>query len=84
VAALALVAATALPASAEPAPRTDVKYAPAEIARPGEYLVEKAAYGDAPSTTIGTWLTDNATPGAVNGDSTPGPTPNLLLNTAGL
>jgi subtilisin family serine protease len=50
----------------------------------GVAALYKATYGDAPSTTIGTWLTDNATPGVVNGNNTPGPTPNLLLNTGGL
>ncbi|ROO85844.1 subtilase family protein [Actinocorallia herbida] len=42
VLALALIAATAGPASAEPAPRIEVRHAPAEAARTGEYLVALA------------------------------------------
>src|SRR2546427_5867133 len=37
----------------------------------------KATFGDAPYTTVGAWITNNATSGAITGN--PGGTPNLLL-----
>ncbi|OLR92001.1 S8 family peptidase [Actinokineospora bangkokensis] len=48
----------------------------------GVAALYKSTYGDAPSTTVNSWLTANATPGVING--VPAGTPNLLLQTAGL
>lgn len=42
----------------------------------------KATFGNAPSATIGSWITTNATPGVITGN--PAGTPNLLLFTNGL
>ncbi|OLB11988.1 MAG: hypothetical protein AUH07_08790 [Gemmatimonadetes bacterium 13_2_20CM_70_9] len=43
----------------------------------GVAALYKATFGDAPYTTVGAWITSNATSGAITGS--PGGTPNLLL-----
>jgi len=43
----------------------------------GVAALYKATFGDAPYTTVGAWITNNATSGAITGN--PGGTPNLLL-----
>ncbi|MFI6517836.1 S8 family peptidase [Spirillospora sp. NPDC050679] len=51
----------------------------------GVAALYKATYGDAPYTTVRTWLRQNAAAGKIsNNPSDHGGTPNLLLNTAGL
>jgi subtilisin family serine protease len=43
----------------------------------GVAALYKATFGDAPSATVGSWLTSNATPNVISGN--PSGTPNLLL-----
>ncbi|WP_067480201.1 S8 family peptidase [Actinomadura hibisca] len=51
----------------------------------GAAALYKATYGDAPYTTVRTWLQQHAAAGKIsNNPSDHGGTPNLLLNTAGL